>query len=95
VGRLRDRHGDEDARARLRWPTDRELDVPACLGRGLSNADIARELSLAEATVKSYVSRMLVKIDCRNRTQAGLLAHEAGLVSSRRSSGPGTGARPG
>lgn len=75
------RHRDENARARLRELTDRELEVLACLGRGLSNADIARELSLSEATVKSYVSRMLVKIDCRNRTQAGLLAHEAGLVT--------------
>jgi DNA-binding NarL/FixJ family response regulator len=70
-----------DARARLRELTDRERDVLACLARGLSNADIARRLSLSEATVKSYVSRMLAKIDCRNRTQAGLLAHEAGLVA--------------
>jgi DNA-binding NarL/FixJ family response regulator len=70
-----------DARARLRDLTDRELDVLSCLGRGMSNADIAGRLSLSEATVKSYVSRMLVKIDCRNRTQAGLLAHEAGLVA--------------
>jgi DNA-binding NarL/FixJ family response regulator len=74
------RQRDEDARARLRDLTERERDVLACLGRGLSNADIAAELHLSEATVKSYVSRMLVKIDCRNRTQAGLLAHEAGLV---------------
>jgi len=74
------RQRDEDARARLRDLTERERDVLACLGRGLSNADIATELHLSEATVKSYVSRMLVKIDCRNRTQAGLLAHESGLV---------------
>jgi DNA-binding NarL/FixJ family response regulator len=78
------RQRDADAKARLRELTDRELDVLTCLGAGLSNADIARELSLSEATVKSYVSRMLVKIDCRNRTQAGLLAYEAGLVSDRR-----------
>ncbi|PRY39005.1 response regulator transcription factor [Umezawaea tangerina] len=71
---------DAGTKARLRPLTDRELEVLICLGRGLSNADIARELSLSEATVKSYVSRMLVKIDCRNRTQAGVLAHEAGLV---------------
>lgn len=70
-----------DARARLRELSGRELDVLSCLGLGLSNADIANRLSLSEATVKSYVSRMLVKIDCRNRTQAGLLAHEAGLVT--------------
>ncbi|MEV4599641.1 response regulator transcription factor [Amycolatopsis sp. NPDC049253] len=61
--------------------TDRERDVLTCLGEGLSNADIAARLHLAEATVKSYVSRMLVKLECTNRTQAGLLAHEAGLVS--------------
>jgi DNA-binding NarL/FixJ family response regulator len=75
------RRRGEDARARLRELTDRELEVLAGLGRGLSNADIARELSLSEATVKSYVSRMLVKIACRNRTQAGLLAHDAGMVA--------------
>jgi DNA-binding NarL/FixJ family response regulator len=75
-----DRRRGEDARARLRELTDRELEVMTCLGRGLSNADIAGELYLSEATVKSYVSRMLVKTGCRNRTQAGLLAHEAGLV---------------
>jgi DNA-binding NarL/FixJ family response regulator len=71
-----------DAKARLRELTERELEVLTCLGRGLSNADIARLLHLSEATVKSYVSRLLVKVDCRNRTQAGLLAHEAGLVSN-------------
>ncbi len=74
------RRRGEHARARLRDLTERDIEVLACLGRGLSNADIARELSLSEATVKSYVSRMLVKVGCRNRTQAGLLAHEAGLV---------------
>ncbi|OLF11347.1 response regulator [Actinophytocola xanthii] len=74
------RRRGEDARARLRELTDRELEVMSCLGRGLSNAEIATELCLSEATVKSYVSRMLVKVGCRNRTQAGLLAHEAGLV---------------
>jgi DNA-binding NarL/FixJ family response regulator len=78
-----DRDRGTDARARLRELTDRELDVLACLAGGLSNADIARELSLSEATVKSYVSRMLVKIDCRNRTQAGLLGYEAGLNVKR------------
>ena len=51
------------------------------LGDGLSNAQIAARLYLSEATVKGYVSRMLDKLDCANRTQAGLLAHEAGLTS--------------
>ncbi|WP_409179342.1 response regulator [Amycolatopsis sp. VS8301801F10] len=71
---------DDEARRRTAGLTEREREVLACLGEGLSNADIAGRLHLAEATVKSYVSRMLVKLDCTNRTQAGLLAHEAGLV---------------
>ena len=75
------RERGEDARRRTTGLTERERDVLACLGEGLSNADIAARLHLAEATVKSYVSRMLVKLECANRTQAGLLAHEAGLVA--------------
>ncbi|OLT13281.1 DNA-binding response regulator [Pseudonocardia sp. CNS-139] len=70
----------EEARGRLTRLTDRELDVLRLLGAGLANADIARELFLSEATVKSYVSRMLDKLGCANRTQAGLLAVEAGLA---------------
>ena len=53
----------------------------ACLGGGLSNAQIAARLYLSEATIKGYVSRTLEKLGCANRTQAGLLAHDAGLVS--------------
>lgn len=60
--------------------TERETDVLACLGEGLSNAEIARRLHLSEATVKGYVSRVLEKLGCANRTQAGLLAYEAGLT---------------
>jgi DNA-binding NarL/FixJ family response regulator len=54
--------------------------VLAGLGEGLSNAQIAGRLYLSEATVKGYISRILVKLDCANRTQAGLLAHDAGIV---------------
>jgi DNA-binding NarL/FixJ family response regulator len=60
--------------------TERELEVLAGLGEGLSNAQIAARLYLSEATVKSYVSRMLDKLGCANRTQAGLLAHDAGIA---------------
>ena len=60
--------------------TEREAEVLACLGEGLSNAQIAARLYLSEATIKGYVSRMLVKLECANRTQAGLLAHDAGIV---------------
>ncbi|OZM74373.1 DNA-binding response regulator [Amycolatopsis antarctica] len=74
----------EGARLRIRDLTDREVEVLGCLGSGMTNAEIAGRLHLSEATVKSYVSRMLVKLDCANRTQAGLLAHEAGLVPRER-----------
>ncbi|WP_298322374.1 response regulator transcription factor [Haloactinopolyspora sp.] len=60
--------------------TEREAEVLACLGEGLSNAQIGARLYLSEATVKGYVSRTLDKLGCANRTQAGLIAHDAGLV---------------
>jgi len=63
--------------------TDREVEVLRCLGAGMSNAQIAAQLYLSEATVKGYVSRMLDKLDCANRTQAGLLAHDAGIVNGQ------------
>ena len=61
--------------------TGREVEVLTCLGEGLSNAQIAARLYLSEATIKGYVSRMLEKLGLDNRTQAGLLAHDAGLTS--------------
>lgn len=64
--------------------TEREAEVLACLGEGLSNAKIARRLFLSEATVKGYVSRLLDKLQCANRTQAGVIAHEAGLAGRER-----------
>jgi DNA-binding NarL/FixJ family response regulator len=73
----------DDARRLVSSLTEREAEVLACLGQGLSNAQIAARLFLSEATVKGYVSRTLVKLGCANRTQAGLLAHDAGLVPDR------------
>ena len=74
----------QPARERARKPagslTEREVEVLTCLGEGLSNAQIAGRLFLSEATVKGYVSRMLDKLGLENRTQAGLLAHDAGLT---------------
>ncbi len=70
----------EHARDLLGSLTEREVEVLACLGEGLSNAQIASRLFLSEATIKGYVSRMLDKLGLANRTQAGLLAHDAGLV---------------
>jgi DNA-binding NarL/FixJ family response regulator len=67
------------AREQVAGLTEREVEVLALLGAGRSNQQIARRLHLSEATVKGYVSRVLDKLGLDNRTQAGLLAHEAGL----------------
>ncbi|WP_028935232.1 response regulator [Pseudonocardia spinosispora] len=60
--------------------TERESEVLACLGEGLSNAQIARRLFIGETTVKTHVSRVLTKLDLRSRVQAAILAQEHGLV---------------
>jgi DNA-binding NarL/FixJ family response regulator len=70
----------ELAKQRLSALTERELEVICAVGRGLSNADIARELDMAEATVKAHVSRALAKLGATNRVQAAILAHDAGLI---------------
>jgi len=70
----------ERARKQVSSLTGREVEVLSGLGEGLSNAQIAARLYLSEATVKGYVSRMLDKLGLDNRTQAGLLAHDAGIV---------------
>ncbi|MFC4493253.1 response regulator [Streptomyces ovatisporus] len=77
-----DSHSARDrAAALVESLTEREAEVLACLGEGLSNAQIAARLYLSEATIKGYVSRMLDKLGCANRTQAGLIAHDAGVVN--------------
>jgi DNA-binding NarL/FixJ family response regulator len=60
--------------------TPRELEVLRFLARGLSNADIANELVVGDATVKTHVARIFSKLDLHDRAQAVVLAYESGLV---------------
>ncbi|GAA2814505.1 response regulator transcription factor [Saccharopolyspora taberi] len=72
-----------DARRRIDVLSDREREVLALVGAGLSNAEIADRLHVVEGTVKAYVSAILSRLDLRNRVQAAVLAYEAGIVSER------------
>ncbi|MFH5821721.1 response regulator transcription factor [Georgenia sp. AZ-5] len=66
------------AQAVLGRLTDREREVAEAIGRGLSNADIARELYLSVATVKTHVAHLFAKLDVTNRVQIAKYVHDAG-----------------
>jgi len=65
---------------RLTQLTDREREVVALVGRGMSNEEIATDLSISPATAKTHVSRAMLKIEARDRAQLVVFAYDAGLV---------------
>ena len=74
---------DRTPSPRLDGITDREREVLILVGRGLSNTEIAAELHITVATVKTHVARLLAKLDARDRVQLVIIAFETGLASRR------------
>ena len=63
--------------------TPRELDVLTLIAKGLSNAEIAKELFISGLTVKSHIGRIFVKLGLRDRAAAIVFAYEHGIVAPR------------
>ncbi|MFJ3932780.1 MULTISPECIES: response regulator [unclassified Streptomyces] len=74
--------GRRDPAVRLSGITGREREVLTLVGRGLSNTEIAERLVISVATAKTYMTRLLSKLDARDRVHLVILAYETGLVSA-------------
>jgi DNA-binding NarL/FixJ family response regulator len=74
-------------RARIEELTEREAEIVALVGTGLSNEEIAERLVISPATARTHVSRAMLKLGARDRAQLVVFAYESGLVA------PGRGAR--
>ncbi|CAL9649380.1 response regulator [Streptomyces sp. enrichment culture] len=80
--RLRPAARTSPERERLKVLTVREYEVLVLISKGLSNAEIASEMVISSETVKTYVSRILTKLDLRDRVQAVVLAYQAGVAGN-------------
>ncbi|NUP51226.1 MAG: response regulator transcription factor [Catenulispora sp.] len=81
IERFTARPAPSAAARRLEAITGREREVLALIGRGLTNGEIADRLAITGATVKTYITRLLAKLDARDRVQLVIIAYETGLVS--------------
>ncbi|MCP2250705.1 two component transcriptional regulator, LuxR family [Lentzea aerocolonigenes] len=70
------------ARRKIDALTETERNVLRLVGEGLSNSEIGEQLYMATGTVKAHISRILPKLECANRVQAAIIAHDAGLTRS-------------
>ncbi|WP_042393732.1 response regulator [Streptacidiphilus carbonis] len=81
IAEFADRPEPPQQRRQIEGITERESEVLTLVGRGLSNSEIAAQLFIGPATAKTHVSRLLTKLDARDRIQLVIAAYEAGLVS--------------
>jgi DNA-binding NarL/FixJ family response regulator len=73
-------HASVETQAKVAALSERERDVLALIGQGLSNVAIAERLFLSVPTVKEHVSGVLLKLGAENRVQAAVVAHQAGMI---------------